>query len=154
MMILALVLVIRTRPPLPSQVALIALNILASLSLSRLFAPCYKNGDIWRTVFVASEDKNPTSGLIMNYHDISVPNKCVTKQTKKKVQGNLHMETNSKSCPFLYSSCLDSVSSNNCRTPDWQSSLVYWLENLEGPIFAWLFGCPSRSRQFWCYSGL
>ena len=27
----------------------------------------------------------------------------------------------------------------NCRTPDWQSSLVYWLENLEGPIFAWLF---------------
>ena len=28
----------------------------------------------------------------------------------------------------------------NCRTPDWQSSLVYWLENLEGSIFAWLFG--------------
>ena len=23
-----------------------------------------------------------------------------------------------------------------CRTPDWQSSLVYWLENLEGSIFA------------------
>ena len=28
----------------------------------------------------------------------------------------------------------------NCRTPDWQSSLVYGLENLEGSIFAWLFG--------------
>ena len=83
----------------------------------------------------------------------------------------LHCEV-ARLCCFSWRSlnllrCVDSSNNNifvwlggllYCRTPDWQSSLVYWLENLEGSIFAWLFGWlfgrPSRSQQFWCYSGL